>query len=250
LPGEVAARDPLADRLSKLDGGRVLDVATGSGSFIGYLAESFKTYESFTGIDNREEPLEAARKAFAGEPLSAIRRASFQRADAVDLPFPDCSFDTVAIANSLHHLSEVDLALVEVLRALKPGGLCVVREMHRDNPTPPQLTHVLMHDWWGEVNTRQGQFHRPSFTRAEIQGILGRLALPGMEVLDLPGDKRDPKDKKTLDFLCERNLELAESMKEEEDYGDFKTKALELNRRAREYGFLPADAVGALGRKP
>ena len=43
-------------------------------------------------------------------------------ADAESIPYPDDSFDLVVGHAVLHHIPDVELALTEVLRVLKPGG--------------------------------------------------------------------------------------------------------------------------------
>lgn len=48
-----------------------------------------------------------------------------QAADAEALPFPDDTFDLVCGHAVLHHIPDLDLAMREVLRVLKPGGVFV-----------------------------------------------------------------------------------------------------------------------------
>src|SRR4029079_12466389 len=43
-------------------------------------------------------------------------------ADAEELPYPDASFDLVVGHAVLHHVPDVERALGEVLRVLRPGG--------------------------------------------------------------------------------------------------------------------------------
>lgn len=50
------------------------------------------------------------------------------RGDAGDLPFPDESVDAIAIADALHHFPDVEAALADCARVLRPGGVLVVRE--------------------------------------------------------------------------------------------------------------------------
>lgn len=59
--------------------------------------------------------------------------ASFVRADATVLPFHSASFDAVYGCSILHHL-EVEAALSEVRRVLRPGGRLVFSEPNLLNP--------------------------------------------------------------------------------------------------------------------
>lgn len=69
------------------------------------------------GIDYAESMLAGARVRFR-------RQANIQlhHADVADLPYPEASFDTANIANSIHCFSDVDGALRHIFRVLKPGG--------------------------------------------------------------------------------------------------------------------------------
>jgi ubiquinone/menaquinone biosynthesis C-methylase UbiE len=50
------------------------------------------------------------------------------RADAGQLPFPAASFERVMTVDSLHHFTDQQGVLRELLRVLKPGGLLVIEE--------------------------------------------------------------------------------------------------------------------------
>lgn len=55
-------------------------------------------------------------------------------ADGLQLPFAAGSVDLVYIQHVLHHIGEVDRALNEVWRVLRPGGVLFLVETVEDNP--------------------------------------------------------------------------------------------------------------------
>lgn len=65
------------------------------------------------------------------------------RGDAARLPLADASVDAMIISDALHHVGDVDGALAEAARVLRPGGVLVVREY---NPATLRGTALV----WGE----------------------------------------------------------------------------------------------------
>ncbi len=55
------------------------------------------------------------------------------RASALKLPFPDAGFDCVYSYGVLHHIPDIDIALAEIHRVLKPGGTVMVMLYHRNS---------------------------------------------------------------------------------------------------------------------
>ncbi|MBL6990339.1 MAG: class I SAM-dependent methyltransferase [Bacteriovoracaceae bacterium] len=90
---------------------QVLDVGTGTGGFVDDLIER--------GINVKAVDLTLTKKQ--------IENANFYRADVLDLPFLDASFDVIVSHYSLFHFQAYDrffikAALAELSRTLKPGG--------------------------------------------------------------------------------------------------------------------------------
>jgi ubiquinone/menaquinone biosynthesis C-methylase UbiE len=91
----IGVMDTLQRALGGVSGGRVLDVATGEGSFIKTLLENLKSYSQIIGIDACE-PTRTPGSVFD------TKAARFVQMDAAQLGFSDGSFDTVSISSSLH----------------------------------------------------------------------------------------------------------------------------------------------------
>lgn len=126
----------LSDRLEKelvfslldvRDREKVLDVGCGTGN---YTIELAKRGADVIGIDSSEEMLAWARiKA-----QKANIETSFHAADAMNLPFPDSTFDMVISNGLLCFLQEPEKALIEMRRVLKPSGRMVVSVLNRWSP--------------------------------------------------------------------------------------------------------------------
>jgi ubiquinone/menaquinone biosynthesis C-methylase UbiE len=146
------------DILNTIQGGKILDVATGRGGFIPFLLENIQKIEEIIAIDNNARG-EVAFQAFKDQPVH------FQVMDAANLDFEAETFDTVCIANSLHHMADLPAVLAEMLRVLKTGGTFLVYEMYRDGQQETQLTHVHLHHWWAAIDTGMGIPHNETYTR-------------------------------------------------------------------------------------
>lgn len=230
------------DYLGHIPGGRVLDVATGSGGFIGFLLEGLQDPAEIVGIDTSERAAAAFGQAFKDTP--AVR---FESMDAGRMSFPDASFDTVCIANSLHHLPEPARVLSEMLRVLRPGGTLLVLEMFRDGQAESQITHVLLHHWWAAVDRTQQVVHNETYTRAEITTLIAGLGLEELnlhELSDLDGDPHDPEAVKQLGEIIDRYIQRADGHPELQQQGE------QLRRRVEEVGFHSAASLLAIGKKP
>jgi demethylmenaquinone methyltransferase/2-methoxy-6-polyprenyl-1,4-benzoquinol methylase len=125
---------------------RVLDVATGTGDLAIELATRIGPGGEVVGSDFSEGMLErASAKAqsgrHAGEPLAAL---SFELGDALQLPYPDDSFDAATAGFGVRNYSDLARGLAEMARVVRPGGRVVVLEM----TTPTKLPLSLFYRLW------------------------------------------------------------------------------------------------------
>jgi demethylmenaquinone methyltransferase/2-methoxy-6-polyprenyl-1,4-benzoquinol methylase len=109
-------------------GGRVLDVATGTGDLAFALARRVGAGGEVVGVDFSAAMLaEAKRKAASrGAGGAAVR---FEPANALFLPYEDGSFDAATVGFGARNLADLDRGLAEMARVVRPGGRVVVLEI-------------------------------------------------------------------------------------------------------------------------
>lgn len=101
--------------------GDALEIGCGTG-FFGLNLWQAGYVGSLTCVDISEAMV--AECVANGQRLGVAVRGEV--ADAERLPFPDASFDAVVGHAVIHHLPDLDGALKEALRVLRPGGLLVI----------------------------------------------------------------------------------------------------------------------------
>src|SRR5205085_11467250 len=84
-------------------GGTALDVATGTGDLAVALARVAGPGGRVVGIDFAEAMLEVARRKAYTRGVAV----EFRHADALDLPFPNASFDAVTIGFGLRNVTDI-----------------------------------------------------------------------------------------------------------------------------------------------
>jgi demethylmenaquinone methyltransferase / 2-methoxy-6-polyprenyl-1,4-benzoquinol methylase len=112
-------------------GQRVLDVGAGTGVS---TLELGRSGAFAVGLDLSQGMLRAGRRVRPDVPLLA--------GDALRLPFGDETFDAVTISFALRNVVDVDGALTELARVVRPGGRLVVCEF--SHPTNGAFRGVYM----------------------------------------------------------------------------------------------------------
>ena len=122
--------------------GRVLEIGAGTGFFVLNLMQAGLT-SSAVVTDISPGMVDVAVRNGAALGLDVSGRV----ADAETLPFEDGEFDLVIGHAVLHHIPDVELALREVLRVLRPGGRFVFcgEPTARGDIVARQLSRLT---WW------------------------------------------------------------------------------------------------------
>ena len=112
-------------KVAKLGEGRsVLEVGCGNGISAFFLSQQYAC--NVIGIDASDRMIASANQQAGAKVLS--RRVQFLVADAMQLPFPDYSFDTVMCEAVLSGLVDKEKAAREFHRVLKCGGKVVITD--------------------------------------------------------------------------------------------------------------------------
>ncbi|MBW8637694.1 methyltransferase domain-containing protein [Hoeflea sp. WL0058] len=107
------------DLIGRLPPSTVLDAACGTGRYSEVLARGG---HSVIGVDASAEMLARARPKVPG--------AEFREGELTALPLEDESVDAAVCALALVHLEEIDGAMREFARVLRPGGRLVISDVH------------------------------------------------------------------------------------------------------------------------
>jgi ubiquinone/menaquinone biosynthesis C-methylase UbiE len=108
--------------------GDALEVAIGTGLNLPLYASDVR----LTGLDLSGGMLQIARD----RARELGREVDLREGDAHELPFPDESFDSVVCTFSLCNIPDVDRALAEMKRVLKPGGRLLLADHIRSAAKP------------------------------------------------------------------------------------------------------------------
>lgn len=126
------------DKCALVQGNLVLDVCTGTGEMAFLSAKKVGMTGQVVGLDNCPEMLDIARKK---QTLFAKKQSSkniyFIEADALALPCADNVFDCVITAFALRNISDIRLAIGEMVRVCKKNGRLVCLEI--SEPLNPLL---------------------------------------------------------------------------------------------------------------
>jgi demethylmenaquinone methyltransferase / 2-methoxy-6-polyprenyl-1,4-benzoquinol methylase len=117
---------------------RALDVATGTGDFLPILHAAMPD-ALVVGADFCLPMMQAGESKVA----ATEGRGGYVGGDALNLPFPDNSFDAITTGFGMRNVADLMGALREMYRVAKPGGRMVCLEVARPRNPLLRLGHQL-----------------------------------------------------------------------------------------------------------
>src|SRR5205085_7602888 len=108
----------LAARAVVRPGDRVLDAACGTGDLA--IADKNAGADRVTGLDFSEKMLARARRK---------AQLDWVHGDMLALPFANGTFDAATVGFGIRNVADLELALRELRRVLRPGGRLAILEL-------------------------------------------------------------------------------------------------------------------------
>ena len=135
-----------------LNGGEsILDAGCGTGLLLELEAKAVGPDGRAEGVDFSDDMLEVARARCA-----PLKQVSLQQGSVEKLEFAENSFDALSCTQTLLYVNELEIALAEMHRVLKPGGRIAIVETDWSGAiltSPDQvLTRKIFDAWDGSVS--------------------------------------------------------------------------------------------------
>lgn len=116
-PDVIAQRETVLGLLAPAAGEKALDIGCGPGLTTEALAQAVGPQGQVLGVDIAPPMLEIAKRRCVNLP-----QVAFGMADVTRLPYQDASFDVALASQVYEYVEDVDHALQELARVIRPGG--------------------------------------------------------------------------------------------------------------------------------
>lgn len=131
----------IIDGLNPSQEDKIIDLGCGTGYYL-FLLSSLPVKLYLTGFDNDKEALKEAKAKLS-------KKIKFIQGDLHKMPFKDNLFDKVVLSEVLEHLEKDGVAVKEIFRILKPGGILVISVPSQNFPFLWDPVNWLLQNFFG-----------------------------------------------------------------------------------------------------
>ncbi|XP_009607426.1 2-phytyl-1,4-beta-naphthoquinone methyltransferase, chloroplastic isoform X1 [Nicotiana tabacum] len=167
------------------DGDNVLDVCCGSGDLTFLLSERVGPYGKAVGLDFSKEQLLTASTRQKLRSKTCYKNIKWMEGNALDLPFPDSSFDAVTIGYGLRNVIDRHKAMTEICRVLKPGSTISILDFNKSiNPLSTTIQELMIDNIVVPVASGYGLEDEYKYLKSSIKNFLtgNELEMLALEV--------------------------------------------------------------------
>jgi ubiquinone/menaquinone biosynthesis C-methylase UbiE len=163
------------EKIGLVSGLRVLEVACGRGGFVTELAGAAARV---TGCDFSFSALCVARRKIAE--ASSDSPVALVHGDVQQLPFADDSFDVIVSCETIEHVPDVRMAILEMHRVTRPGGKLFLT-------TPNYLNLTGLYELYARARRRKRNEDQPFDRRQCFPQIRRWIRGAGWKILGTDG---------------------------------------------------------------
>ncbi|MDG2050717.1 MAG: methyltransferase domain-containing protein [Myxococcota bacterium] len=150
----ILQRVRVLDALALSPGDHVLDIGCGPGLLLEALAKTVSPSGRAVGMDQSSPMVDVASHRCEVYP-----QATLEVGEALDLPYPDQSFDAVVSTQVYEYVADIPSGLQEIRRVLRPGARVVLLDTDYDSlvvhtEDPERLARIL--EAWDEHFVHRG----------------------------------------------------------------------------------------------
>lgn len=148
---------------------RLLEVGCGSGASTYVIASRFSFLDCI-GIDISKAAIEFASRNYR------LKNLRFEVGNAKSLNYPDSSFCIVTSFDCLEHIPDLEKALHELTRVVKPGGYLIIKGPNHMNPLYTLIDIMLFRHRYPFTRSWLDNFQRLAFELSHLfLGLTGRV---------------------------------------------------------------------------
>lgn len=222
---------------------RILDVATGNGSFIHLIARMYDGYDVIVGVDTSEKGIKTAKSSFEDE------RILFEQKDVFDMV--DGEFDVIMLSNSLHHFDDLDMLFEHMESLLAPNGYLLINEMMSDQLSKAQKSHMKLHHFAAEIDRHLGRTHDETMASKvildKLQAVSSKKIFDAWDMVYPVQRETTKEDLLSIDQTIDR---LVEKLEDEGFKKQMAVKAEKLKKYIHKKGFaLATQMLVVMGEK-